>query len=157
MNMSIRLIDAPPNHKLIIGEGMGEDRVKVRLTNTFDDELAAQGTMAPGRVRSAVTDAAVDTGAIRSVIPQSLLDQLGVRIRGREIAHLADGRTESVPLTASILFEVLGRETSDEAFVLGDEVLIGQTVLEKLDLLVDCKNGRLVPNPDHPDYAVTRV
>ncbi len=41
--------------------------------------------------------------------------------------------------------------------VLGDEVLIGQTVLEKLDLLVDCRNQRVVPNPAHPDQPVTKV
>ncbi|RIK82613.1 MAG: clan AA aspartic protease [Planctomycetota bacterium] len=155
--MSIRLVDAPPNRKLIIGDGMGEVRVKVKLTNSADDELAATGAIPPSRVRTLNAEAIVDTGAIRCVIPQSLLEQLGVRIRGKEVAHLADGRAETVPRTASIVFDIMGRETSDEALVLGDEVLIGQTVLEKLDLLVDCKNGRLVPNPDHPDYAVTRV
>jgi len=51
----------------------------------------------------------------------------------------------------------MGRDTSEEAMVLGDEVLIGQTVLEKLDLLVDCRNQRVVPNPAHPDQPVTRV
>jgi hypothetical protein len=30
-------------------------------------------------------------------------------------------------------------------------------VLEKLDLFVDCRGRRLVPNPAHPDEAVTRV
>jgi hypothetical protein len=41
--------------------------------------------------------------------------------------------------------------------VLGDQVLIGQTVLEKLDLFVDCSGQRLVPNPAHPDHPVARV
>ena len=41
--------------------------------------------------------------------------------------------------------------------VLGDEVLIGQTVLEKLDLLPDCTNHRLIPNPAHPDQPVSKV
>jgi hypothetical protein len=45
----------------------------------------------------------------------------------------------------------------EEALVLGDEVLIGQTVLEKLDLLVDCAKQKLVPNPAHPDQPVTKV
>jgi hypothetical protein len=35
--------------------------------------------------------------------------------------------------------------------VLGDEVLTGQTTLEKLDLCMDCVNQRLVPNLAHPD------
>ena len=41
--------------------------------------------------------------------------------------------------------------------ILGDEVLIGQTVLDKLDLQVDCANHRLVPNPAHPDQPVTKA
>lgn len=36
-------------------------------------------------------------------------------------------------------------------------VLIGQVVLEKLDLLVDCKNLQLIPNPAHPDYPITYI
>ena len=40
--------------------------------------------------------------------------------------------------------------TLEEALVLGDEVLVGQTVLEKLDLLADCANGRVLPNPAIP-------
>lgn len=38
----------------------------------------------------------------------------------------------------------------DDAIVLGNEVLIGQTVLEKLNLLMDCDGQRLVPNPRRP-------
>jgi hypothetical protein len=45
----------------------------------------------------------------------------------------------------------------EEALVLGDEVLIGQTVLEKPDLFVDCQGQRLVPNPAHPDRPVAKV
>jgi hypothetical protein len=51
----------------------------------------------------------------------------------------------------------LGRDTAEEAFVLGDTVLIGQTVLEKLDLLVDCLRQRVIPNPAHPDGPTTYV
>jgi len=45
----------------------------------------------------------------------------------------------------------------DDAYVLGDEVLIGQTILEKLDLFVDCAHNRLVPNPAHPDQPVNKL
>ena len=67
------------------------------------------------------------------------------------------GRKESVDVTGPLIVEIMGRDTVEEALVLGDEVLIGQTVLEKLDLLVDCANQRLVPNPSHPDQPVTKV
>ncbi len=41
--------------------------------------------------------------------------------------------------------------------MLGSEVLIGQTLLERMDLLVDCVNKRVVPNPAHPDQPVLKV
>jgi hypothetical protein len=41
--------------------------------------------------------------------------------------------------------------------VLGDEVSIGQAVLETLDFHVDCANQRIIPNPAHPDQAVNKV
>lgn len=49
------------------------------------------------------------------------------------------------------------REELKDAMVVGDEVLIGQTALEKLDLFVDYVNQRLVPNPAHPDQPVSKV
>ena len=51
----------------------------------------------------------------------------------------------------------MGRETGEVAMVLGQQVLLGVTVLEKLDLWVDCTRQRLVPNPAHPDQPVFRV
>jgi hypothetical protein len=73
------------------------------------------------------------------------------------VAEYADGRHDQVGLTEPIIFDWQGRDTEDAALVLGDEVLIGQTVLEKLDLLADCANNRLVPNPAHPDQPVSKV
>lgn len=41
--------------------------------------------------------------------------------------------------------------------VLGDEVIIGQTILEVLDMQVDCSNQELIPNPAHPDQPVVKI
>ena len=60
-------------------------------------------------------------------------------------------------MTEPVLVTLQGRDTLDEALVLGDEVLIGQTVLEKLDLFVDCQRGRVIPNPAHSDEPITKV
>ena len=76
---------------------------------------------------------------------------------GQTTAGYADGRKEVVGITEPIIFTLNDRKTVEEALVLGDEVLIGQTVLEKLDLFVDCAGQRLVPNPAHPDQAVSKV
>ncbi len=136
---------------------MGEIRIKVRLTNAMDEALARRGRLPIGDVRAYEADALVDTGAVRSVIPVHLLERLGLERRGERVAEYADGRKETVGVTEPIIFEMLGRDTLEEALVLGDEVLIGQTVLEKLDLLADCQGRRLVPNPAHPDQPVTKV
>ena len=83
-----------------------------------------------------------DTGAIRCVVTVDVVEQLGLATVGRAVAEYADGRQETVDVTEPIVFEIMGRRTPDEALVLGDEVLIGQTVLEKLDLVADCANQR---------------
>jgi clan AA aspartic protease len=139
------------------GSTMGEVRVKVRLTNALDEELVRRGSLAPGEMRTYQTDALVDTGAVRTIVPPHVVDRLGLGLRGERVAEYADGRTEAVAVTGPLVVEIEGRDTLDEALVVGDQVLIGQTVLEKLDLFVDCRHGRVRPNPAHPDQPVTKV
>lgn len=136
---------------------MGEVRVRTKLTNAIDEALARRGQLSPDKVRSYEADATVDTGAVSSVLPIHVVQQLGLLIRRQRVAEYADGRQDVVGVTEPVVFEILGRDTLEEAFVLGDEVLIGQTVLEKMDLLVDSLNRRLVPNPAHPDQPVTKI
>jgi len=134
---------------------MGEIRVTVRLTNAVDVALSDRGDLTPQQVRSCETDAMVDTGAIRSVVPAEMAARLGVGIRRRQTARLADGSTHQVGVTGPLFFEIEGRETAEEALVLGDEVLIGQTTLEATDLLADCTRRQLVPA--HPEGPVLNV
>jgi predicted aspartyl protease len=123
---------------------MGEVRVKARLTNAVDEALARRGAIKPEAVRRYEADALVDTGAVRSVVPPHVADRLGLALRGQRVAE-------------PLIIEIEGRDTLEEALVLGDEVIIGQTVLEKLDLLVDCAARRVVPNPAHPDQPVSKL
>ncbi len=136
---------------------MGEVRVKVRIMNAIDDDLARRGKIAKSEIRVYEAEALVDTGAVRSVIPAHIVEELDLSIRGNRVAEYADGRKDIVGITGPVLFDLMGRDTMEEALVLGDEVLIGQTVLEKLDLLVDCTNRRVIPNPAHPDQPVSKV
>lgn len=136
---------------------MGEIRVKVLLTNATDESLYRQKKLAKKKVRTYVADAVVDTGAVRSVIPSHVAQKLGVGFRGTRVAQYADGRHEEVAVTEGIIFEVMGRDTLEQAMVLGDEVLLGQTFLETTDLHADCTNKRLIPNPEHPDQPVLKV
>lgn len=136
---------------------MGEIRVKATITNLQDESRFRRGEIPWDAVRQYEADAMVDTGAVRSVVPVHVLQRIGVGTRGERVAEYADGRKDRVAISEGILIDVMGRDTIEEALVLGDEVLIGQTVLEKLDLLADCANRRLVPNPAHPDQPVSKV
>src|SRR5262245_45260192 len=136
---------------------IGEVRVTARLMNAVDEGLVRRGLLTPEQVRTYQADALVDTGAVRMVIPASVAARLGLSARGQRIAEHADGRTEIVDVTEPLVVGIDGRDTLEEALILGDEVLIGQTVLEKLDLFVDSRRRRLIPNPAHPDQPITKV
>ncbi|MCW6053815.1 clan AA aspartic protease [Lyngbya sp. CCAP 1446/10] len=140
-----------------ITKNMGAVRVKVKLTNAIDEGLVNRGLLNPNLLRVYEAEAVINTGVVRTAIPVEVCEHLGLRIRSQEIAKYADGRQEIVELNGPVIVEIEGRETIEAAMVLGDIVLIGQTVLETLDLLVDCKNQRLVPNPENPERPVLRV
>src|SRR3954465_10571174 len=96
------------------GRTVGEIRVKVKITNAADEELARTGRLARDQVRAYEADAMVDTGAVRAVVPPHVVEQLGVSLRGQRVAEYADGRKESVGLTSGLIFNILGRDTLEE-------------------------------------------
>ena len=136
---------------------MGEVKVKVKLSNVVDIYLLRQGKITADEVRSCELEAVVDTGAVNSVIPREIADKLELAVLKRERAQYANSYQEEVDVATPILVEIAGRTTTDEPFILGNEVLIGQTVLEKTDLLVDCLRQRVIPNPEHPDRPIMKI
>ena len=138
-------------------ELMGEVRVRVKLTNAVDEELVKRGLLNLDPLRTCETVALIDTGAVRTVLPRTLVRTLGLSIRGQQTARDTNGSEEASGVTGPVIIDMEGRETIEAALVTGDTVLIGQTVLETLDLLVDCKNQRLIPNSDNPDQAILRI
>ncbi len=136
---------------------MGEVRINVKLTNSVDRALARRGKIEEEKIRTYEADALVDTGAVSSVVPANVMKQLGLLASGQRVAECADGRNDVVELTEPITFSIFGRETTEGAMVLGDEVTIGQTILEVLDLQVDSRNQKLIPNPAHPDQPIVKI
>ena len=134
---------------------MGEVRINVKLINATDEGMARRGLLQPEQVRQYAAAAMVDTSAVVSVLPRQVFQQLGLAAVRQERARFANEAEEDVDVTEAVGLELEGRRTTEEMFVLGDEVLIGQTVLERLDLLVDCRNGRLLPG--HPQGLVLKI
>ena len=73
---------------------MGEIRVDVTLVNAIDGSLAAEGKLPETDVRLYEGNGMVDTGAIMTVIPQRVADQLGLRVTSRRRITLADRITK---------------------------------------------------------------
>jgi clan AA aspartic protease len=136
---------------------LGEVRVRVKLTNAVDEAMVRRGLLTADKIRSYEADALVDTGAIRSVLPVHVVKLLGLATVGKARATYANDSTENVDVTEVVGININGRRTTEETLVLGSEVLIGQTVLESLDLQVDCANNRVIGNPAHPDQPIIKI
>ncbi|PYS84431.1 MAG: clan AA aspartic protease [Acidobacteria bacterium] len=136
---------------------MGEARVQVKLLNAIDEGMARRGLLPVDQVRTYEANALVDSGAVSSVLPVEVTRRLGLEVVDRRVDQYANGSQEVVDVTEPVAIVINNRKTVEQTLVIGDEVLIGQTVLETLDLLVDCANGRVITNPAHPDQTVNKV
>ena len=131
---------------------MGEIRVKVSFRNELDVSLNACGKLPKNRVRAIDAEAVVDTGAALLLLPQELVASLGLRIVSRMTVILADDRKAEMELAGPIEVTILGRSMMTDCLVgpLGCELLIGQVVLERLDLICDPLKQTLTPRPESP-------
>ena len=135
---------------------MGEVRARVELINAGDEVLFRRGYLAADKIRSYEANALIDTGSVSTVLPIEVVQRLGLEIVGQRMPEYANSSREIVDLTEPISIIINGRKTVEEAMVLGDEVMIGQTVIETLDLHVDCTNQQVIPNPAYPDQTVSK-
>jgi|SRR5919197_4550408 clan AA aspartic protease len=138
---------------------MGEVNVEVELENALDRERLQLGEISAERVRSARVQTLVDSGAVMLVLPQDLVEALGLREVGKAIVTYADERKEERPLAGVVTVRVGNRTTSLNCVVgpPNSEPLLGQVVLETMDLLVDCTGGRLVPRPESPFLPLLKL
>lgn len=126
---------------------MGRFSVEVELSNYEDMIDSKAGRIEPEKVRRVRIRGVVDSGATRLVIPQSLVQTLGLEISGSAGVRYADGHTAQRSIAQYIHLSYGGRQGVFNAIVEPDResILIGAIVLEDLDFLVDCGGQRLVP------------
>jgi clan AA aspartic protease len=136
---------------------MGQVHVQIILTNYREEILARLGQFSADRVQRYETEALIDTGTYHSVLPPAVAERLGLLRLGRTVAQMANGQTEEVDTSEVFTVEIMGRRVHEDAMIMGTHVLLGVTVLEKLDLVVDTLRGRLMPNAGTIDQPVFRV
>ncbi len=93
------------------------------------------------------------------MLPQDEVEQLGLDQGGRVIVTYADERKEE-RLVALGLEITIGTRAMVTDCVIGpplSEPLIGQLVLEELDLVVDCSSKTLGPRPESPNLPLLKL
>ena len=96
-------------------------------------------------------NALVDSGAIDLCIPELVAKQLRLTPIEQRVITVADGRKSNVDYVGPIMVEVFGRRAFTGAMVMGDCVLLGAIPMQGMDVLIDPRRERLIPNPENPD------
>lgn len=138
---------------------MGEIVVDVQLSNWIDVVSAERGQQSRAEIRSVQVRAIADTGARLLTLPEDIADQLGLQELRTSTALFADGRTEVRPIMGMLDIRIGDRQMVGECLVVpsGAYALVGQVVLETLDLIADCANQALTPRPESPERPLLRV
>ena len=127
--------------------------VDVELENTGDRVAFEDGLRAEPDIRRTVANGIVDTGAVTLVLPQNIVERLGVRTRRTVVVTYADERKEERPVAGPVTLQIGDRFMTIDCIVGPpfSETLVGQVVMETLDLIADCRQQTLLPRmPDYP-------
>jgi hypothetical protein len=83
-----------------------------------------------------------------------VIDKLGISITGKAVVTLTNEERDEMDVAGPLSILIGDRKTHCDCLVgpiLG-EPLIGQLVLESLDLVVDSQRQLLLPHPESPAY-----
>ena len=138
---------------------MGEIHVDIELENLRDRNLFEGGLLQESDVRRAGVRAVADTGAVMLALPEDVVDQLGVPVVDSAAFTYADGRRGELPIAGPVTIRIGNRSTVARCVVVppGADALVGQLVMEELDLMPDPLNQTLGPRPESPDRPLLRL
>lgn len=126
--------------------------VTIDLENTNDADNEEAGLTAPASVRQYSTRSLVDTGAVMLVLPEDVVDHLGLKRRGKTVVSFSDERKVDWDVAAPVTVRVGNRQGIFECLVgpPTSEPLFSQILLERLDLHVDPMHQQLTVRPESP-------
>ena len=131
---------------------MGEVRASVVLENGEDRGLARRGALPASEVRRLEVEMLVDTGAVVSLLPQDMVEALGLGVLDKVIVSLANDEKVEMPIAGPLVLTTVGRTMNTDCLVGPPrcEPLLGHVVLERLDLIVDPTKRQLTVRPESP-------
>ena len=101
----------------------------------------------------------VDSGATMLVIPGWLQEELKFPIIRKQQVKYADERTETRDVVYGVEVKICDRKGVFDAIVEpGKEYgLLGATVMEELDLILEPRELKVYPNPRSPDIPMAEI
>ncbi|MCG6553485.1 MAG: aspartyl protease family protein [Candidatus Magnetominusculus sp. LBB02] len=135
---------------------MGEIRVQVELENFGDRYLYMDNRIPESGIRKYKTTAIVDTGAVMLMLPRDIVEELNLKTLRKAIVYYADERRDELDVAGTVTIKIGKRFMNTDCLVgpPASEPLIGQIILEELDLIADCQRQTLGPRPESPIYPL---
>ena len=126
---------------------MGKVIEKVKVTNFKDTS------------KSIEIEAVIDTGATMSVLPMDLIQKLGLEKIDEVNVRYADNTVKRREVYGWIILEIAGRKAVFDVLAEdeGAQPLIGQIVLERLDLVIEPSRRKVIPNPRSPETPMIEI
>ena|ERR1035438_7725213 len=133
-----------------MNNGMGKVITMIKVVNWDDLALQAAGVRKE-QPRALETNAIVDTGAVKLYLKSAIVHELGLRPIGEVRSRTMSNRSETRTVFSPVALEIQGRTGRFDVVEIPDSLpnIIGQIPLEDLDWVVDCRNQKLIPNPEH--------
>lgn len=138
---------------------MGEIRVKALLKNYGSVWAAQRGFIRETEIRSSELEMLVDTVAVLLLLLQDEVEKFGLEPAKKVVVTYADERREERWL-ANGLEITIGNRSMVTDCIIGPplcEPLLGQLVLEDLDLIVNSTRKTICPRPESPNLPLLKL
>jgi clan AA aspartic protease len=142
------------------GSGMGCDLSRWQqevITGKVVETVKITNLLDP--TKSVEVEAVVDTGAMMMVLPKNIVSQLGLERIEEVRVRYADNRVGTKEIYGGVKLELKGRVGIFDVLAEneGSQPLIGQIILERLDLVIDPSTRKIVPNPRSPEMPMVEI
>lgn len=136
---------------------MGIVYAELTLINVEDMVLFRKGYLKEEQTRKIKVNSLVDSGAYMLVIPEHIKIQLGLEFVEQREVELADGKTFLCNIVGPIEIRFANRRAVSNAFVMGNEVLLGAIPMEELDVIINPREQKLIVNPENPTMPKMKI
>ena len=129
------------------GIKIGKVVEKIKVTNFKDPS------------KSVEIEAIIDTGATMSVLPMDLIQKLGLEKIDEVSVRYVDNSVKRKEVYGWIILEIAGRKAVFDVLAEseGAQPLIGQIVLERLDLVIEPSTKKVISNPRSPETPMIEI